>query len=435
MRQFHKKTLFLFLVCGVLGFGMSACTLRARNQTKTTQTKTPPDRFKIVVSKDMRASELTDAGEQLVHPQTFMLADRTFSEALEKDPNNIKAQFYRALLKQFTVFRGILKRIKPLVEKLGRTQEYNERLLRIPEGPLKKFLLDGKEDIADVNSAQVFLNHYVRSINYFREFLVKNPELNLTVKLNPYLYARNFQRHWGQNCNIINSDETLLEVECDRQDTSLRKVTSADLFILRQIAAAKIFLFSPIASYSLDGIESMSNIQKFETLPYNSQLSIVQSHKTFGLLRPDHVMNLWLSIAPDFAAAIRWAKEFQQELCPRGAESTEEQRKGFLFSKGLCLPTNPASVDKREWILAKIEQALEGSVSLEIIGKEGDIVHRTSMDPMVLARTPILDLKTLLPNEEPKCHQNLHLSDNRLSGIFPKGDAAEVMTSLACVKH
>lgn len=73
------------------------------------------DKTKIHADASMKADELADAGEQLVSPYTFMLSDKVFDMALEKDPSNKKAQFYKAFVKRMMVLKGIVKRIAPLM--------------------------------------------------------------------------------------------------------------------------------------------------------------------------------------------------------------------------------------------------------------------------------------------------------------------------------
>lgn len=425
-----RKTVIHLLLIGILGLSHSACTLRSRQKNET-NAKDNGGKTKIVVTKDMTASDLADAGEQLVTPYTFMLADKTFSMALEKNPNHGKALFYKALLNRFMVFKGILTRIKPLVEKNGNMRDFNQTVRKIPNSAMKTFLLDGEPDIKDAYSAQTFINQYVRSVNVLREFLINNPEMQFTINLNPYLYEEKIREEWGKSCKILPSDAVEMEVECNAQDVALKKVNAADLLVLRQIAAGEVLAFSLYASYSLEGLEKLSKIKNFNELPYQTQLQLAKSQQHFLTLRPDHVMNYWESIAQDLVAAVRWSEVHHRDLCPKGAEHSGEQREGYVFANGFCLPNDSTSVNDRDEALAKIEKALRGTIPFDGLDEYGKDFH-TEIDPLVLARKPILDLKALMPEELPACGQKPVLPDTTLGGVFPRGDAAEHMGPGVC---
>lgn len=425
-----KKTLFNLFLIGMAVLSLSACTLKSRQKAEATKDKAPA-KTKIVVEKDMTAKDLADAGEQLVTPYTFMLADRTFSMALEKDGQQQKAQFYKALLSRFMVFKGILTRIKPLIEKRNLTKEYNRSLRNFPDSALKTFLLDGQPDIESAYSAQTFLNQYVRSVNSLREFLIKNPELKFDINLNPYLYQKTIDEEWGKSCNLIPSESSEMEIECNAQDVALRKVNAADLLVLRQISAGEILAFSLYASYSFQGYEELVDHDGFEQLPYSVQLSLAKGKSHFLTLRPDHVMNLWESIAQDFVAAVRLAERTQSELCPKVPNNSEEKLPGHLFPKGVCLADDAAAFDERDRALTMIEKALRGTFPIDGFTEEGEEFH-TEIDPLIVSRRPILDLKALLPAKLPACGKHAVLPDHTLGGIFPRADADEHLQPGAC---
>ncbi|MEY4617043.1 MAG: hypothetical protein RJB66_2003 [Pseudomonadota bacterium] len=419
------------LVAALLFF--SACSFKNR-WTDPTTTINKTEKTKIVVTSNMSADEIADAAEQLVTPYTFMLADKTFSLALEKNPAHNKALFYKALLKRFMVFKGILARIRPLIEQKGEIQSYNSQLRQIPESALKSFLLDGPADINSYYSAQTFLNKYVRGVNYLREFLLQNPELNFDIYLNPYFHKDTIATSWSKSCKQLITQNELMHVECDSREVATRHVNSADLMLLRQMAAGEVLAFSVYASYSFEGIESLSQIKDFDRLPYKTQKKIIQSHDDLGVLRRDHVMDLIQYIAQDFVAAVRWSEMMQKELCPRHDDdsSGEDQRANFLFSKGLCLSSKSEALTARENLLAKIETALRGTLPIEVPRKDEEMTFQTVVDPLVISRRPIIDLKSLIPNEISTCGRRTPLSDPTLNGLFPRGDAPEYLGLKAC---
>ncbi len=131
----------------VVLLGLSACDRPADRSTKK--------KVLITAQAQMEAEELAQAGEQLISPTTFHLADKVFKMVLEKDPRNMKAKMYRAALKQFIVQKGILARVRPLYVRQGHEKEY-ALLVRekLRESPVKYWLLDGKEDITTYDQIQ-----------------------------------------------------------------------------------------------------------------------------------------------------------------------------------------------------------------------------------------------------------------------------------------
>lgn len=432
MRNHFSKGAITLTLLSAFFVAMTACTLRARNKGGEKDKKDLLDKTKIEATPNMDASDLADAGEQLVNPFTFMLADRTFSMALEKQADHKKALFYKAFLKRFMALKGILARLAPVVEKYGNIREYNFRIRKLPDSPLKKFLLDGKPDINDFYSAQTFLNEYVRAVNSFREFLLQNPEIDFTINLNPYVFQKEIAKQWGQSCHVIKAPVESIVVECNTKDMAVRKVNHADLMLLRQMTAAEVLGLSLHASYSLAGLEELSKIKKWEQLPYQTQLKVLKTHPEFATLRPDHVMNLISPLGQDFVAAVKWLETHQPELCPKGINSTEKQREGHIFVDGLCIDNSEGAVDARRILLAKIETALAGPLPLASLLTDAGPKYETLVDPFIIARRPIVDPKALLPRDLPLCNKKTHWPDPTIGGLLPRGDADGYFNFKAC---
>lgn len=429
------KEALRWLTLSFIVLALSACTLPARNKPSDPSSD-KNERTKIVVTQEMSADEIADAGEQLVTPYTFMLADKTFNLALKKNAAHNKALFYKAFLKRFMVFKGILARMKPLVAKQGDLKDYQRKIQSLPESPLKAFLMDGPADIKDIYSAQGFLNEYVRAVNYLREFLLQNPEMNFTIYLNPYLHEESIEKSWSKSCRALPTRGELMHVECDPREIALRRVNAADLMMLRQVAAGEVLALSIYASYSLEGLENLSKTERFDQLPYHTQRQLLKANPEFATLRRDHVMDLVSYIAQDFVAASRWAERFKKELCPKGFDIAGEQtqRDGYLFSEGFCLAEDDESVTARETLLAQIEGALRGSVPLQIQSQDKEVTVESVIDPLALSRRPVIDLKALLPEQLPTCGKLVELPDPTLGGVFPRRDASIYLSRDAC-KH
>jgi hypothetical protein len=99
----------------------------------------------VFINSEMSSKDLTEAGEQLITPTQFMVADKVFDMALAQDPNNFKALFYKQFLKSFIVNKGILTRVKPLVVKYGNLSEYEKSVKALPDTPASDFYLMAKK--------------------------------------------------------------------------------------------------------------------------------------------------------------------------------------------------------------------------------------------------------------------------------------------------
>ena len=119
------KNLTMTLVISSSLLALSSCN-------PNNNTEKVVDRVHITADDSMSSTELSTAAEQLVGPYTFMLAYKTALKAVEKDPTNLKAQFYVALLKRFEAFRGVLTRVKPALNQ-EQLKNLNENIIRTPE--------------------------------------------------------------------------------------------------------------------------------------------------------------------------------------------------------------------------------------------------------------------------------------------------------------
>src|SRR5687768_15532354 len=93
--------------------------------------------IRVEVSDKMDAEELALAGEQLISPATFMLAQKTFNMSLTKDPNNKRAQFYTAMLKPWMASRGLAVRLKPVIRLHGNIAAHEKMIADIPNSPFR----------------------------------------------------------------------------------------------------------------------------------------------------------------------------------------------------------------------------------------------------------------------------------------------------------
>ncbi len=110
-----------------------------------------PNSFAITKSESLAL-----AGEKIAYGPNFMQAAELIDKALQLDPSNLRARVYKAALAPQMSFRGILSRIKPLVNQLTAEdmRQYQTFVASLPTGAYRSFLLDGPEDIKTERDVQ-----------------------------------------------------------------------------------------------------------------------------------------------------------------------------------------------------------------------------------------------------------------------------------------
>ncbi len=204
------KLCFSIFATIVLLLNLSACQQNEKITEKIVEKKidNPNSERLIKIDESMNDDELADAGEQLMVIPTVPLAEKAFQMALLKNPENLKAQFYtEGFLKNYTVMKGILTRFKPLVRNQGKIKNLEKIISELPSVPLRKFLLDGKEDIETIADVQNFLSDQQTNWNNFRKWLIRNYDKSLTLNLDPFWLMINSGIEGKHSCEYIDEKE------------------------------------------------------------------------------------------------------------------------------------------------------------------------------------------------------------------------------------
>lgn len=411
------KTMFKTIaLCTSLTLALSACS----PEDKKT------DKVRITATEQMDAEELAQAGEQLVTPYTLHLANHVFTKALEKDPGNKKAQFYSAFLKRFTVFEGLLKRVRPYAEKYGNIEQLNRTIKDLPKHPLRDFLLKNnpeKGDIRNLADIQGLLMDYRDAIEEFRQFIAKNPDLTLELYLNPLLFQNQIEENKMNNCVVVDSKDTqtLADVECDFSEIALTRINIADLMVLKQVSAGEVLYYTLYTSYSVNGIDDLLKKNDEKEMTSEEMFTALEAIPGALTLNKRQSMTSVRKLGSDFGVALKWAMKYQESLCPRDANGNVQKRKGFLISD-ICVE------DKQEAnrTLATLEKVLAGTMKVEL--GENDQKLTKNINVITLFDKPVNDLRRLMPktwNAEGTTATSFR--DKTLGGLMPDGDADDLL--------
>lgn len=381
------------------------CQPNEKEKTKET--------IRVSANDRMTSDELTSSAEQLIGPYTFMLSHKMAKLAYEKDPTNIKAGFIMYLTKRFEAYRGLYTRVRPLL-KPDQIEAYNRWAREFPNSPLKTFLMDSGKPITGVQEIQDVIGEYYSAVNEFRQFMIKYQDARFEIQMNPHVFEKEIKEEMVDSCQVQESIENGTEVVCDHSEVATKKLNSADLLALRQMAAGEL-LMGYYNSYSLNGVEKLSEIDPDGALSSKETFAFLEKQSQFGKLRSDNTITKWKELGSDMSSALKWAIQYQKELCPSGHEDYN-QRKGHLFSLGICLTLDGSENDARQFV-TKLDQALGGPIALDLENADGDST-KTNVDIFAWSKKPILDLRSIMPTSYNECGLPTSLRDNTLGGTF-----------------
>ncbi len=400
MKQVIETTRKLAITV-LLAFGASACQKKDEAADRNGQVK-----VKVSAIEQMDAAELTSTAEQLISPYTFMISHEMAKKALAKDPYNLKAEFIMRMTKPLQVFKGIHSRMRPSLNP-DQVAGHEDWLRRFPNSPLKTFLTAQGSPIATVTDAQNVLTEYFTALQEFRAFLKKNQSAKLSIELNAQAFENEIREEMADSCRYVGLEEDL-ELVCDYSEIATKKLNIADLIALRQMVSGQI-MYSMFNNYSLEGLEKieqnvgLTNKQKTEAMALLPKFGKLRSSHTFGILK---------DIGSDFSGAIKWAVQYQNELCPEG-QTSYGQRKGYLFKDGIC----DEDADATQKLLATLDQALKGAAQFDLETESGAPIT-TKLNAFAWTDRPVRDLRQVMPTQWNECDEATEIRDNTLGGIF-----------------
>ena len=378
----------------------------------------------VVDPATMNAEELALAGEQLITPTTFMYADGVFDVALSKDPQNLRARFYKSFLKQFMVFKGVSYRLESYRAKIdpGVEKKFAKERADIREDGVRDFLYSKSAGgpISKDSEVQDLAVAYREGVNNFRVFLRKelsnSNSQEFVIHLNPYLIGFKM----SQYCEVKISQQKEANpgqqvFQCHLADSSKVKIAPADALVLSQYMAGWVLYLGITTSHSWDGLGKLYRIQRHKKLTHSQGAEFLRQQENFGILRKDHRLGLMTELGSDLLAAAKWVMANQTSLCPEG-KFVSYQRYDHLFERGICVEDE--SKQKVNKDLSILEMALKGITGIEMDFTGDDKKVMAKVDAFAWARNPIQDIKTLIPTEYNACDEATEHPDPTMGGIF-----------------
>ncbi len=384
-------------------------------------------------SKKESAEKLALAAEKMaLNPGGFIYASELIDKALNLDPQNTRALFYKGLISPFMAQRGIWARMAPWMAKQSAKQqkEFQETIRQMPESGIKEFLLDGKPDI---ETAADWQNHY----SVTRSALIKSR--NMIQGLKKETLDANFTifsaGNKGTDSDIIRhcspkklADGVYEIPACNYQYTTPLKMARPDFeaisLSLTTFAVGYTWMFT---AYNFEGLERVSKALEEASnnngyVNYETGLAIVKSEPNFLKLRDPQALKDILSIGNEGMEALRYVLKHQPELCRKGYQDPKN-RPGYLFGQGFC------SNAEASHQVVTINALLNGPVQIvkEIDphgGHESDERYLTEINIEQVLKNPIQDLHDILPISMDPTTSQVRFADDTLGGLFPNNDAS-----------
>ena len=379
------------------------------------------------LSKEAKSEELAKAAEQLAQTSSFVYADPILDMAIQQDPSNKRAQFYKSVLAQKMVLRGVVVRIKPLVRKTPKAvADYNKMVAEIPNGALRTFLLDGQEDIKNEKDIQALMDDMYEGREQLRKFLKENKDLSITLNFADLISAEASRKE----CSYSQVAPGVFEMSASCKTLVVTEVNlnRADIESIQQMVAGAQIYSALLSAYDATG--SIDTAKKFENQNNVSNEVVAQElskYSDFSKLRNKASLTNIVEMGMDAVAGVRWAAEMQKQLCPNG-EGAKNQREGMLFKDGICIREQNGKTSLEE-VLQQVELSLSGQTIQ--VGNDNS-AKKLNVNLAAPLMNPIQDLKALQPTFD-KCGRINSTNDATLGGVFPNGDANEILkTSDSC---
>lgn len=396
------------------------------------------------------ADKYARMGELLLMPEGFQYADEMFGKALELDPNNNKANFYKAVTEPAMLGKGFIPRIERLL-----TEENNLRDVEKLRQDIEKLDMPELSDFAKNLPAneKAFLSYY--DVQRFeRERLLpalkvaadrlskidvsKTP---LELRINPdrlktdpvrressysyqYEYCNNNNGYFQCQENHYNGsygDPKLPTVyHVDKHDLKIIQSSYSAMIAAVQVGTAYSHKDIEFAIRRLKGLTSLRENDDYQRVTAEDVTNLLREFPELFTLEKDNEL---AQVAGNVSAVLKNALSFndlKSELCKGKARTT----KNALFVP-ICLTSDMVdSLKLGVDLLAGPKEIVLGQDS-----SNRDV--RIMVDLTKILKTPPADLKALLPVSFDDNGNPVNYPDTTMGGLFPNGDIIEKLKKVA----
>jgi hypothetical protein len=401
---------------------------------------------------DLRAAaeKYARMGELLLLPEGFEYADEMFGKALDADPNNQKANFYKAITEPALLAKGFI----PRVERLFTTETELRDLERFRHDVAKYELPELTAFATKLPAGEKAFISYYDAQRYAREKVLpalkqsvaRLEKIDLSIaplrlNINPYRlspegakkeYHYTYSSHW---CNQSNGDFSCQDYNYegtygDRDLPRVYMIDKHDLKVIRSSYAAMVASVQVGTAYSFKDIEyairrlkAIAEIrhQRRKHLTAEDVTQLLSEFPDLLTLENDHQLSEVSKIATEALKNALSLDEMKDQLC-----STQNGRN----KKNATLAPMCLTVGYVEAFRLGVD-LLAGPKEIVLGSDSANNEVRILMDLTRVLKNPIADIKSLLPTEFDEAGRPVRYPDTTMGGLFPNGDFIEKFKKLA----
>lgn len=396
---------------------------------------------KSSVSDSVKSDVLALEGEKLVTPISLPFADKVFDEALALNPNNRRALLYKTAIAPLLLAKGLVKRASPVTQLYPELQEKINKKMKEPTNPrITEFLNMGVEDILNEKDIQAFVYDLYFALDNLRLLLKDTKTQSITLNI-PYVTTHFRDKKILADCSVSANDGVYVLTNCNSGNPHRVSLNQADLETVQHMVAGVQLVELFLTAYNLEG--SLKAMQRFNAKKRVADIDLwsdLSKDPLFGRLKETHKLDLFARMGNDAVLGFHWAKRIQEELCPN-KKRTKDQRKGFLFSDGLCTDETMQISSQNRIPSAEfarlVEVSLSGGLTDFLYEVQGSGPEKTQVSSKVqlsvLWAKPIEDVRTL-GFEFTETGNLKELTDKKAGGIFVNGDVNQAAKNVNSIK-
>jgi len=426
--MFSKKFIMSTLIASTI---ISGCVQKSKTEMKEPVVL---NRAKInLLSSSESAEKLARMGEILLGQEGFTVAYEIFKEALDKDPGNAKANFYKAFLNPIMKFKGFTKRVYKLSSAREKQKLINfEQDLKNKNMPevfnfITKMSRD-KSQFENYSDAQDFLrkevlqalSESVENINQISsssfQVLFNQQKFDHSAGYkNTYTSSSCYQdSNYNYTCNDYSytyekSYDGIIKLDIDRKDLKIIKGYFKTLANYLRLGTA----------YSINNVQDLGDrLKEMDDENGSKKLTAfqvvyeIQKNKDIFVLNDSNLL-------ADLKINLQETLNDAQDFIDLNGEFCKSHLRENNLIKSICINEGTATDIK------KAINLLSGP-DYVVIGQDkqkNDV--RVMVDISAMLENPINDLKEYLPTDFDGNGKATTYPDKTFKGLFPNGDIIE----------
>lgn len=363
---------------------------------------------------------LADDGEEKLTFASMNEAWGLFSEALQVNPENHRAAFWREVLKPILEMKGILARVRPLYLKQQNGLDRYAAILKDLERDADKdyflFMTNGPNDIDTDEKYLDWTDRLIVSLDTLRIYLRENKDRTLSLRA-PVKAMSAANKKKNDKCAAL----TIMNNKfggCPETGMLNFKINRADIQVLQYVVSAEMLQLSMIYAYKINPIVMFENSMSRRN--FKEKLEWVLQGYDGSLLARNHLA-LGASVLPDWIVAQKYIVQNQAELCKSGKKDNSENRPGYLISGGICFGYPDGGAEKKTLDLMEMI-TLGKPVQVE----QKFLANTVTIRPLKLFSEPPKTASKYLPTSYSDAGEALTFDDFNFTPYFESGTPTDL---------